>query len=171
MFTPELMERAAALIALYRARGFKLATAESCTGGLVAALLTEIPGSSAAVERGFVVYSNQAKQELLAVPAPIIADFGAVSEQTARAMAQGAIAHSHADFAVAITGVAGPEGGTAEKPVGLVHFACAGSDGTVLALEKRYGALSRSAIRLASVATALDLLERAPGRRQSGLRP
>ena len=144
-----------------RAAGSKLATAESCTGGLVAGLLTEIPGSSAVVERGFVVYSNEAKQELLGVPEATIAAFGAVSEETARAMAQGAIAHAHADFAVAITGIAGPDGGTPEKPVGLVNFACAGADGGVVALEKRFGALSRSAIRLASVETALDLLERA----------
>jgi nicotinamide-nucleotide amidase len=161
MFSPELVRRAAALIALYASRGLKVATAESCTGGLVAGLLTEIAGSSAVVERGFVVYSNQAKQELLGVPAATIAAFGAVSEETARAMAQGAIAHAHADFAVAITGIAGPGGGTPEKPVGLVNFACAGADGEVVAREKRFGPLSRSAIRLASVETALDLLEEA----------
>src|ERR1700722_401981 len=114
MFSPELTERAAALIALFASRGLKIATAESCTGGLVAGLLTEIAGSSAVVERGYVVYSNQAKQELLGVPAATIAAFGAVSEETARAMAQGAIAHAHADFAVAITGIAGPGGGTSE---------------------------------------------------------
>jgi nicotinamide-nucleotide amidase len=164
MFTPELIERAAALIALCRAHGFKVATAESCTGGLVAGLLTEIAGSSAVLERGFVVYSNDAKRELLDVPASTLAAFGAVSEQTARAMAQGAIVHSRADFAVAITGIAGPDGGTTEKPVGLVHFACAQRTGAVVALEKRYGALSRAAIRLASVATALDLLEQAATR-------
>ena len=164
MFTPELIERAAALITLCRAHGFKVATAESCTGGLVAGLLTEIAGSSAVLERGFVVYSNDAKRELLDVPASTLAAFGAVSEQTARAMAQGAIVHSRADFAVAITGIAGPDGGTTEKPVGLVHFACAQRTGAVVALEKRYGALSRAAIRLASVATALDLLEQAATR-------
>jgi nicotinamide-nucleotide amidase len=164
MFTLELHHRAAALIALYRARGLKIATAESCTGGLVAGLLTEIPGASAVVERGFVVYSNQAKQELLSVPASTLAAFGAVSGETARAMAQGAIANSHADFAVAITGVAGPDGGTPEKPVGLVHFACAGADGTVVGLKRRYGALDRAAIRLAAVGTALDMLEQAAGR-------
>ena len=164
MFTPELIERAAALIAACRARGLKIATAESCTGGLVAGLLTEIPGSSAVLERGFVVYSNQAKHELLDVPASTLADFGAVSEQTARALAQGAIIHSRADFAVAITGIAGPDGGTAEKPVGLVHFACADRRGAVIAVEKRYGALSRGAIRLASIATAMDLLEEAATR-------
>lgn len=163
MFSPELTQRAAALIALYTRRGLKLATAESCTGGLVAGLLTEIAGSSAVVERGFVVYSNEAKQELLDVPQATIAAFGAVSEETARAMAQGAIAHAHADCAVAITGIAGPSGGTSEKPVGLVNFACVGADGGIVALEKRFGAIGRSAIRLASIETALDLLERAAG--------
>jgi nicotinamide-nucleotide amidase len=165
MFTPELTQRAAALIALYRSRGLKIATAESCTGGLVAGLLTEIAGSSAVVERGFVVYSNQAKQELLGVPEPTIAAFGAVSEETARAMAQGAIACAHADFAVAVTGIAGPDGGSPEKPVGLVHFACAGANGGVVALEKRFGALGRSAVRLASVETALLLFEQAAANR------
>jgi nicotinamide-nucleotide amidase len=170
MFSAELIARAGALIALYRARGLRIATAESCTGGLVAGLLTEIPGSSAVVERGFVVYSNEAKQELLGVPAATIAKFGAVSEETARAMAQGAIRHARADFAVAITGVAGPDGGSLEKPVGLVNFACAGANGFLVAVEKRFGPLSRSAIRLASVETALDLFERAAAD-QPSLRP
>ena len=136
MFTSELIEQAAALIALCRAHNCKIATAKSCTGGLVAGVLTEIPGSSAVVERGFVVYSNEAKQELLDVPASTLASFGAVSAETARAMALGALAHSHADCAVAITGIAGPEGGTAEKPIGLVHLACAARDGAVSAIEK-----------------------------------
>jgi nicotinamide-nucleotide amidase len=161
MFSPQLNDQAAALIALCRSRGKKIATAESCTGGLVAGLLTEIPGSSAVVDRGFVVYSNEAKQELLAVPAATLAAFGAVSQETARAMARGAVTHSHADFAIAITGIAGPDGGTPEKPVGLVHFACAGADGSVVALERRYGDLGRAAIRQASVATALEMLDEA----------
>lgn len=161
MFPLDLVQRAAALIALCRDRGLKIATAKSCTGGLVAGLLTEVPGSSAVVERGFVVYSNEAKEDLLGVPKATIAAFGAVSEETARAMAQGAIAHARADFAVAITGIAGPDGGTLAKPVGLVNFARAGADGGVIALERRFGALSRSAIRLAAVETALDLFERA----------
>jgi nicotinamide-nucleotide amidase len=168
MFTPEFIERAAALVALCRARGFKIATAESCTGGLVAGLLTEIPGSSAVLERGFVVYSNDAKRDLLDVPEATLAAFGAVSEQTARAMAQGALRHSRADFAVSITGIAGPDGGSAEKPVGLVHFACARRDGgEVVAAERRYSALTRTAIRLASVGTALDLLEEAAQRQSA----
>jgi len=161
MFSPELNDQAAALIALCRTRGKKIATAESCTGGLVAGLLTEIPGASAVVDRGFVVYSNEAKQELLGVPAATLVTFGAVSQETARAMARGAVAHSHADLAIAITGVAGPDGGTPEKPVGLVHFACAGADGSIVALERRYRDLGRTAIRLASVATALDMLDEA----------
>src|ERR1700734_1642812 len=126
MFTPALTARAAALIGRYSSLGLRIATAESCTGGLVAGLLTEIPGSSAVLERGFVTYSNEAKRELLDVPAGTLEAHGAVSEATARAMARGAVAHSGAQVAVSITGVAGPGGGTAEKPVGLVHFACAG---------------------------------------------
>ena len=168
MFSPALLERAAALLALCRDRGLKLATAESCTGGLISGLLTEIPGSSAVLERGFVVYSNQAKQDMLGVSQDVLVAHGAVSEATARAMALGALAHSHADIAVSVTGVAGPDGGSAEKPVGLVHFACAGRDGRIEAVEKRFGPRSRAAIRLASVETALDLIEAAA---QAGLRP
>src|SRR5579863_1131576 len=141
MFPPDLLTRAAELIARYRAAELMAATAESCTGGLIAALLTEIPGSSNMLERGFVVYSNAAKQELLGVPAATLAAFGAVSRETAEAMAQGALAHSSADVAVAITGIAGPDGGSPDKPVGLVHFACASAKGGLFALERRYGPL------------------------------
>jgi nicotinamide-nucleotide amidase len=161
MFTPPLTARAAALIARYASLGLKIATAESCTGGLVAALLTEIPGSSAVLERGFVTYSNDAKRELLGVPAATLEAHGAVSEATARAMARGALSHSRAEVAVSITGVAGPGGGTAEKPVGLVHFACAGPGAALVAIERRLGDLDRSAIRIASVEQALALLEQA----------
>jgi nicotinamide-nucleotide amidase len=139
------------------------ATAESCTGGLIAGLLTEIPGSSNVVERGFVVYSNAAKKELLAVPAKTLAQHGAVSEQTARAMAEGALAKSRADVAVSVTGIAGPGGGTAAKPVGLVHFACARSGRRTVAREERFGDIGREAVRLASVKVGLDLLEAAGG--------
>lgn len=165
MFSDELIARASALIALCRGRGLKIACAESCTGGLVSGLLTEIPGSSAVLERGFVVYSNEAKQELLGVPVEILRDHGAVSAQTARAMAAGALVRSHADIAVSITGIAGPDGGTAQKPVGVVHFACADAQKTVEAAERRYGDIGRRAIRLASIATALDLIEKAAARR------
>jgi nicotinamide-nucleotide amidase len=161
LFPLPLIDRATALLAACRQRSFKISTAESCTGGLVAALLTEIPGSSDVVERGFVTYSNDAKQELLGVPANVLAEFGAVSAPTARAMALGALQHSRAQLAVSITGVAGPGGGSAEKPVGLVHFACAGPVERFVAVERRFGDLGRSAIRWAALEQALSLLEAA----------
>ena len=163
MFPPDLIARATALIARYRAAGLMVATAESCTGGLIAGLLTEIPGSSSVLERGFVVYSNAAKQELLGVPAETLADYGAVSEHTARAMAEGALKASRAEVAVSVTGVAGPDGGTAAKPVGLVHFACARRGRPTVARQERFGDIGREAVRLASVRVGLDLLEAAAG--------
>jgi nicotinamide-nucleotide amidase len=159
--TPELKARAAALIRSYSDRGWMIAAAESCTGGLVAALLTEIPGSSAVVERGFVTYSNEAKVELLGVMPDLIVTHGAVSEAVARAMAHGALARSRAQVAVAITGVAGPGGGTATKPVGLVHFTVAIAGGATRHLERRYGERGREAVRLSAVADAIGLLEEA----------
>jgi nicotinamide-nucleotide amidase len=159
--TPELRERAAALLDAYRQKGLKIATAESCTGGLVAALLTEISGSSAVVERGFVTYSNEAKTELIGVSADLIDAHGAVSEPVARAMAEGAVAHSRADVAVGITGVAGPTGGTATKPVGLVHFGLARKGEPTIHLERRYGDLGRENVRRRAVEDALSLLEQA----------
>src|SRR6202020_1527246 len=125
MLSPDLIARAADLIARYRQAGLMAATAESCTGGLIAGLLTEIPGSSDMLERGFVVYSNAAKQEVLGVPAETLANHGAVSEETAVAMAEGALHASRAEVAVSVTRIAGPGGGSAEKPVGPVHFSCA----------------------------------------------
>jgi nicotinamide-nucleotide amidase len=163
MFPPDLLVRAAELVARYREAGLMAATAESCTGGLIAALLTEIPGSSSVLERGFVVYSNAAKEELLAVPAQTLAKHGAVSERTARAMAEGALAQSRAEVAVSVTGIAGPDGGTAAKPVGLVHFACARRGAPTVAREERFGDIGRDAVRLASVRVGLDLLEAAAG--------
>lgn len=159
MFPAELTDRAAALLKAYRAAGLRLATAESCTGGLVAALLTEIAGSSDVVERGFVTYSNEAKQELLGVPGPTLAAAGAVSAETAEAMAAGALARSHAEVAVSITGIAGPGGGSPEKPVGLVFFGLATPDG--VSHRRRVFPGDRSAVRLSSVAEALSLLEAA----------
>jgi nicotinamide-nucleotide amidase len=159
--TPELKQRAAALLKAYEQKGLKVATAESCTGGLVAALLTEIAGSSAVVERGFVTYSNEAKTELIGVPADLIATHGAVSEPVARAMAEGALARSRADVAIGITGIAGPSGGTATKPVGLVHFGLAGNGFATIHLERRYGDLEREAVRRSAVEDALALLEHA----------
>jgi nicotinamide-nucleotide amidase len=154
-------ERAAKLIEAYTKRGWKIVTAESCTGGRVSGLLTEIPGSSAVLERGFVTYSNDAKSELLGVPSALIASQGAVSEAVARAMAEGALARSRADVAVAVTGIAGPGGATETKPVGLVHFALAGHGRPTVHLERRYGDLGRSTVRLNAVSDALSLLERA----------
>ena len=147
-----------ALLDAYKARSWMIATAESCTGGMVAAALTDIAGSSAVVERGFVTYSNEAKSQMLGVPAELIAEHGAVSEPVARAMAEGALAHSLADVAVAITGVAGPGGGTATKPVGLVHFGLAAKGAPVLHLERRYGDLGRDEVRRRAVMDALGLL-------------
>ncbi len=139
------------------ARGLRVATAESCTGGLVAGALTAIAGSSAVLDRGFVTYSNAAKSDMLGVPADLIEDQGAVSEPVARAMAEGAVRRSEARVSVAVTGVAGPGGGSADKPVGLVHFAASGPSGVIHA-EHRFGDLGREAIRLESVRVALRLL-------------
>ena len=158
-FDAPLLARAAALIQAYAARGEMIATAESCTGGLVSALLTEIAGSSAVVDRGFVTYSNEAKQDMLGVSASLLETHGAVSEPVARAMAEGALAHSRAHVTVAITGVAGPGGGSEQKPVGLVHFACARRGGRTQAIERRFGDLGRTEVRRAALLCALDLLE------------
>jgi nicotinamide-nucleotide amidase len=163
MFPAALVTEAATLLDTLRSRHLKLATAESCTGGLIAALFTEIAGSSDVVERGFVTYSNEAKTELIGVPAAMIAEHGAVSEPVARAMAEGALAHSRADVAVGVTGVAGPGGGSAAKPVGLVHIAAARRGGETLHRECRFGDIGRGAIRLASVEVALQLISRAAG--------
>jgi nicotinamide-nucleotide amidase len=153
-----LREKAAQVLELCRARGLKVATAESCTGGLVAGALTEIAGSSDVVDRGFVTYSNDAKEAMLGVPPATLARHGAVSAETAAAMAVGALEKSSADIVVAITGIAGPGGGTQQKPVGLVHFAAASRDGRNLARERRYGDVGRQSVREQSVAEALDLL-------------
>ena len=154
-----LVARAKTTLDTFVAKGLMIATAESCTGGLVAAALTAVPGSSAIVERGFVTYSNAAKAEMLGVSAALIETHGAVSEPVARAMAQGALARSHADIAVSITGIAGPGGGSSEKPVGLVHFACARRGVSVTHLERRFGDLGRDAIRARSVLEALDMAD------------
>ncbi len=159
----DLTTRATALLSDARAAGVMVATAESCTGGLVAGFLTEIAGSSDVVERGFVTYSNAAKTEVLGVPAELIASHGAVSAPVAIAMAEGALAASRADLAVSITGVAGPGGGSAEKPVGLVHFGCARRDGATVHRECRFGDLGRRRVRLESVAVAFELLGGAIG--------
>jgi nicotinamide-nucleotide amidase len=160
MFSPPLLSLAQIVLTEAREKGLRLATAESCTGGLIAGLLTEIPGSSEVLDRGFVVYSDRAKSDLLAVPAGLIADQGAVSEAVARAMAEGAVENSNAHAAVAVTGVAGPGGGTNPKPVGLVHIAAAREGRAILHEAHRFGDIGRSEIRLASVEAALKLLQR-----------
>jgi nicotinamide-nucleotide amidase len=153
-------QAAIAVLDAFRRRQWMAATAESCTGGLVAGALTEIAGSSDVVDRGFVTYSNEAKQQMLGVPAGTLAAHGAVSRETAEAMARGALGISRAHATVSITGVAGPGGGSAEKPVGLVHFAAATRDGRLLHVERRYGDIGRAEVRRRSVLEALGLLRR-----------
>ncbi|HEY4114962.1 MAG TPA: CinA family protein [Rhizomicrobium sp.] len=160
MFSSSLLRLAEVVLTEAREKGLRIATAESCTGGLVAGVLTEIPGSSDVLERGFVVYSNRAKEDMLGVPDDLIADQGAVSEAVARAMAEGAVANSNAHVGIAITGIAGPVGGTKLKPVGLVHFAAAREGRSILHEAHRFGDIGRSEIRLKSVEVALELLGR-----------
>jgi len=142
-----------------RAQRLRIATAESCTGGLVISALTEIAGSSDVVDRGFVTYSNAAKETMLGVPSTIIAAHGAVSREAAEAMARGALSQSPADLAVAITGIAGPGGGTANKPVGLVHFAATRRNGPLILRERRFGDIGRAEIRRLCVIEALAMLD------------
>jgi nicotinamide-nucleotide amidase len=158
LFPAEIEAQAAGLIAHFRERQLMLSTAESCTGGLIAGALTEISGSSAVVDRGFVTYTNQAKMDLLGVLPATLDQFGAVSRETALQMARGALYRSKADVAVAVTGIAGPGGGSAEKPVGLVHLAAASRSGHLVHREMRYGEIGRSGVRLATVGTALEML-------------
>jgi nicotinamide-nucleotide amidase len=145
------------LRACHRAE-LRLAVAESCTGGMITALLTAVPGSSDVLERGFVTYANEAKVDMLGVPEAILAEHGAVSEQTARAMAEGALGHSHADIAAAVTGIAGPGGATAKKPVGLVHMAAARKGGPTVHEEKVFSG-DRDQVRLQAVEAVLRLLK------------
>jgi len=158
VFDPETLALAETVLAACRARAWHVATAESCTGGLVAAALTAIAGSSDVVERGFVTYSNEAKMELLGVPSETIGAHGAVSAQTAAAMARGAVARAGVDLAVSITGVAGPGGGTPQKPVGLVYLGLARKDGAAR-VERRIFPGDRTDIRRAAMVLALELLE------------
>lgn len=152
-------ELAEAVLELARQQGVRVATAESCTGGLIAGALTDIAGSSDVVDRGFVTYSNEAKQQMLDVKAATLQQFGAVSEATAKEMAYGAIAHSVADLSVSVTGVAGPGGGTAEKPVGLVWFGIAQVGQPPHAEKMLFGDIGRAAIRRETVLHALSLLK------------
>ena len=159
MFPQDLLDAATTLLDRCRTGGLTLVTAESCTGGLVAGCLTAIPGSSDVVDRGFVTYSNEAKIELLGTPKDVIEVYGAVSEETARAMATAALERCRADVSVAVTGVAGPGGGTPEKPVGLVHFASASPGRETLHARFVFDG-DRAAVRLQSVAAAIVLLRR-----------
>jgi len=154
-----LRAAATAVLDACRARKLTVATAESCTGGLVAGALTEIAGSSDVVDRGFVTYSNEAKQQMLGVSSGTLDKFGAVSRQTAEEMARGALGRGGADLVVAITGIAGPGGGSKDKPVGLVHFAAAARSGALTHKEMRYGDIGRSLVREKSVLQALEMLK------------
>jgi nicotinamide-nucleotide amidase len=155
----DLHAAAIAVLDACRAHGLKIATAESCTGGLVAGALTDIAGSSDVVDRGFITYSNEAKQQMLGVPADTLKKFGAVSRETAEAMARAALGKADADVVVAITGIAGPGGGSADKPVGLVHFATASRSGALTHAEQRYGDIGRAQVRHKSVLQALMMLK------------
>ena len=159
MFNGELIRLAANVLVAARAKGLTIATAESCTGGLIAGLLTEIAGSSDVVDRGFVTYSNAAKEEMLGVARDLLVAHGAVSEPVAAAMAQGALAHSNAQVSVAVTGIAGPGGGSAEKPVGLVYIAAMREGGTAVVERHLFGDIGREQVRLATVEAALTLLK------------
>ncbi|GAA0869891.1 CinA family protein [Brevundimonas basaltis] len=157
MFPDDIENLARRVVETATAAELTVTAAESCTGGLVTAALTAVAGSSAVVERGFVTYSNAAKREMLGVPADLIDRHGAVSEVVARAMAEGALNQSAAQVSVAVTGIAGPGGGSADKPVGLVHFAAAGPAG-LIHVERRFGDIGREAVRLDSVRVAVGLL-------------
>jgi nicotinamide-nucleotide amidase len=163
MFPEDIDQLARRVLDLARAAGLTLATVESCTGGLVAGALTAIPGSSDVIDRGFVTYSNAAKTALVGVDAALIAEHGAVSEPVARAMAEGGVRLGGVDVAVAITGVAGPSGGSAQKPVGLVHFAVARRGCETAHRQMRFGDIGREAVRLESVRVALGMVAEALG--------
>ncbi len=158
-FPGPLIAKAEALLEVYRRAGLKIATAESCTGGLIAGCLTEIPGASDVVERGFLTYSNEAKHDLLGVPMALIRAHGAVGAEVAEAMAAGALERSAADAVVSATGIAGPGGATADKPVGLVYLGAA-RRGLAPMHQRHVFAGERGAVRLAAVEAALDLLRR-----------
>lgn len=158
IFPDDIAALAQKMISHGTARGEMVSTAESCTGGLIAGALTEIAGSSAVVDRGFVTYTNEAKADMLGVQGKTLETFGAVSKETALQMVQGALLRSRASQAVAVTGIAGPGGGSDTKPVGLVHLAAMSRNGAILHREMRYGDIGRDQVRLATVKTALEML-------------
>jgi nicotinamide-nucleotide amidase len=158
MMDETLAAAAQCVLDLSRAKHLRIATAESCTGGMVISALTDIAGSSDVVDRGFITYSNAAKEAMLGVPSTTLVAHGAVSRETAEAMVRGALGQSPADLAVAVTGIAGPGGGTDHKPVGLVHFAAARRNGPLILRERRFGDIGRAEIRRLSVIEALAML-------------
>ena len=159
LFPLDIRQSAQRIVTSFTLRKLTIATAESCTGGLIAGALTDISGSSAVIDRGFVTYSNQAKTDMLGVHPLTLQEFGAVSRQTALQMVSGAMMRSGATLAVAVTGIAGPGGGSDDKPVGLVHLAARHRNGAFLHHEMRYGDIGRLEVRLATVRTAMEMLE------------
>lgn len=160
MFPDKIMNRAMLLIDDAAERRLRICTAESCTGGLLSGLFTAVAGSSKVFERGFITYSNRSKEEVLGVAGDILADYGAVSEPVARMMAEGALEESRANISVAITGIAGPGGGTPMKPVGTVHVACARENKAMLHEQLQTGPIGRMEVRLAAIETAMSLIEK-----------
>ncbi|MBB3591338.1 nicotinamide-nucleotide amidase [Rhizobium sp. BK529] len=160
LFPADITATAESIIRDFTAAGLMVSTAESCTGGLIAGALTEISGSSAVVDCGFVTYTNTAKMQMLGVQEETLARFGAVSEETARQMVHGALFRSRADLAVAVTGIAGPGGGSTDKPVGLVHLAAKSRSGKLVHSKMHYGDIGRTEVRLATIRTALQMLIR-----------
>jgi nicotinamide-nucleotide amidase len=158
MLDDDIVEAAKNLLAVCKRKNLLVATAESCTAGLVAGTLTEVPGTSSILDRGFITYSNEAKHEMLGVPRDILSKHGAVSRETAEAMVRGVLGRSRVHLAVSVTGIAGPDGGSAEKPVGLVHFAAASRGGRLIGSEQRYGNIGRDKVRKRSVLQAFKML-------------
>ncbi|WP_413203583.1 CinA family protein [Rhodospirillum sp. A1_3_36] len=159
-FPKDLAQHAQEVISALKEKGYLVVTAESCTGGMISTALTAVSGSSAVVDRGFVTYSNDAKTQMLGVPEEMLATHGAVSAEVAQAMAEGALNNSLATISISVTGIAGPDGGSADKPVGLVHMACAIADGPVQARRQVFAG-DRHEVRHATVNAALDLILRA----------
>jgi len=166
MFDEEITAAVVALLDVCKAKKLTLATAESCTGGLVAAALSEISGSSLVLDRGFVTYSNEAKQQMLGVAPATIDVYGAVSSECAEEMAKGALAHAQVDLAVSITGIAGPTGAVPGKPIGLVYFCAASRSGRVIAHDRKYGDIGRTQVRRASLLQALAMLHELAAREE-----
>lgn len=166
MLDQDIVDAAHRLLDICKRKKLTVATAESCTGGLVAGTLTEAPGVSGMLDRGFITYSNAAKQEMLGVPEDVLKQYGAVSRETAEAMAKGALGYAPVDLAIAVTGIAGPTGEESGKPIGLVHFAAASRSGLLEHVEKRFGNPGRSEVRRRSVLQAFvmlhDLAEKEP---------